>query len=345
MSNSKSQSYFVLFFLIGLVVLSLLILWPHFSSLVLAFVLALVCFPIYKKILKVVRFKWLASFLTTFFVLAIILVPLAFLGKLVLSQAYQLYDLLNRQEEVGGLDLVSFIKDKVNLFIPASWGRIDAAVYIKNALGWVVSNLGSIFSSIAQGIMAFVFSLFLLFYLLKDWDELEKIFVSYSPLSYNHTQIIFEKIRNSVNAVVRGSIVVAILQGIVTGFGFFLFGISNPALWGAVAMVAALVPTFGTSLVIIPAVLYLIFSDNLFNAIGLALWGALAVGLLDNFIGPQLVKQKAKVHPILVLLGVLGGVSIFGPMGFIVGPLIFALLFAMLDIYKSIWQDESQIIN
>jgi len=94
-------------------------------------------------------------------------------------------------------------------------------------------------------------------------------------------------------------------------------------------------------LVIIPAVLYLWLSGGVGYALGLLVWGMVAVGLLDNFLGPQLVKKGTHIHPLLILLSVLGGVSFFGPLGFILGPLVFSLLFAMLEIYKAVSKDKS----
>ena len=343
MPTQKSQSFVVVTVLVALILLALIILWPYLNSLVLAIVFAIACAPVYRWILKLVKFHGLASLLTTLLVLLVILVPLVFFGTLVFGEARQLYTSLAQQGTLsGGQGLVTFIKDRIDQIIPSSWGVVDTTTYARELLAWVVGNLGSVFSSIAQGVIAFGFGLLLLFYMLKDWKDLREFFFSHSPLAPEYTRLIFQKIHDSVNAVVRGSLVVAVLQGIATGFGFAIFGIPNPALWGGLAVIAALVPTLGTSLVVVPGILYLGLSHEMLNAIGLVLWGISAVGLLDNFLGPQLVKRGTQVYPLLVLLGVLGGVSVFGPVGFIIGPLVFALLFAVLDIYKAIWQDRAK---
>ena len=125
----------------------------------------------------------------------------------------------------------------------------------------------------------------------------------------------------------------AATQGVVSGIGLSLFGVPNPVLWGVVAGFAALIPTLGTSLVLIPAALFLLTKGAFVAAIGLFIWALFAVGLIDNFLSPRLVGKGAQLHPLLVLLSVLGGISLFGPAGLILGPLCSSLLLALLSIY------------
>ncbi len=342
MNLEKIQSLLVGALLIGLILVGVLVLWPYFSALVLAGVFAIACEPIFKKILFAVRYRWIASLLTVLFVLIVILVPVAFFGTLVFGEAQQIYMSIEEQGSIGsGQGLLVFINEKISALIPVGWGNINVENYINSVVSWLVTNLGLVFSTIAQGVLTFALSLFVLFYFFKDEQKIKNFIIEYNPLSQKNALLIIDKIRNSVNSVIRGSLVVAILQGIVTGIGFAIFGISNPALWGGVAVFAALVPTFGTSLIIIPAILYLWLSGGVGYALGLLVWGMVAVGLLDNFLGPQLVKRGTHIHPLLILLSVLGGVSFFGPLGFILGPLVFSLLFAMLEIYKAVSKDIS----
>ncbi len=342
MNLEKIQSLLVGALLIGLILVGVLVLWPYFSALVLAGVFAIACEPIFKKILFAVRYRWIASLLTVLFVLIVILVPVAFFGTLVFGEAQQIYMSIEEQGSIGsGQGLLVFINEKISALITVGWGNINVENYINSVVSWLVTNLGLVFSTIAQGVLTFALSLFVLFYFFKDEQKIKNFIIEYNPLSQKNALLIIDKIRNSVNSVIRGSLVVAILQGIVTGIGFAIFGISNPALWGGVAVFAALVPTFGTSLIIIPAILYLWLSGGVGYALGLLVWGMVAVGLLDNFLGPQLVKRGTHIHPLLILLSVLGGVSFFGPLGFILGPLVFSLLFAMLEIYKAVSKDIS----
>ncbi len=154
-----------------------------------------------------------------------------------------------------------------------------------------------------------------------------------SPLAEADDETIFKKLALAVSAVVRGSLIVAFIQGILATVGFMIFGLPNPVLFGTIAAIAALVPGVGTALVLVPAIGYLFLSGNTFGAAGLFIWGTVVVGLVDNFLGPQLIGNKMKLHPLAVFLAVLGGIVFFGPIGIIVGPLVISLFSALLDVY------------
>jgi len=155
-----------------------------------------------------------------------------------------------------------------------------------------------------------------------------------------HDETIFNKIAIAINSVVRGNLTIAVIQGILTAVGFTIFGVPNPFLWGSVAAISALVPSIGTALVLLPAILFLYFSGETFSALGLFLWGMMAVGLIDNFLGPKLVERGMRLHPFLILLSIFGGISFFGPLGFLLGPLVLSLLFALLEIYSAISKEH-----
>jgi len=144
-----------------------------------------------------------------------------------------------------------------------------------------------------------------------------------------------------VNSVVKGSLIVGVVQGVLTGVGFALFGVPNPALWATIAAIASLIPTIGTGLVLIPGISYLFLVGASSNAIGLIIWGVFAVGLVDNFLGPKLIERGVKIHPFLILLSVLGGIGLFGPIGFLAGPLILSWLFALLDMYPALIKPDT----
>jgi len=342
MSNfTKTQSVTLGILLIIFLVLGYIVALPYITALLLATILAFIFEPLYEKIFKIFKYRGLSSFVVVLIVLFIFLIPITFMGTLVFNESQNIYgSIVTNGDMSGSSGLISFINQKLNGFLPIGWGPWNVEQYISNILGWMVGSLGSVFSSLASGIVTFAFSLLLLFYFLKDSVSISEYISKRGPLSSKYMRILIDKVKHSITSVVKGSLVIALLQGIVTGIGFAVFGISNPALWGGIATIAALVPTFGTSLVIVPAVIYLFFLGNYFSAIGILIWGLMAVGLLDNFLGPQLVKKGAGLHPVFILIGVLGGVGLFGPIGFILGPVVFSVLFAILDIYSVIWQDE-----
>jgi predicted PurR-regulated permease PerM len=165
---------------------------------------------------------------------------------------------------------------------------------------------------------------------------IRKKIIEVSPFPRSQDEEIFTKLRMAIVSVVKGSMFVALIQGILTGLGFYIFGIPSALLWGGVAVIAALVPTVGTSLVIFPGVAYLFFIGSTWPAVGLMVWGIICVGLIDNILGPRLVGRGIKIHPLLILLSALGGIGFFGAVGFLLGPIALSFLFALFDIYQSI---------
>ena len=149
--------------------------------------------------------------------------------------------------------------------------------------------------------------------------KFKQLLSSLSPLQTIDSQII-SKMEGAINSVILGQFVIAVLQSIIAMIGFAIFGVPNPVLWGSLVIVAAFIPTIGTGLVMVPAILYLYFTGEPMLALGMAIWAFFAVSLIDNVLGPFLINKGLKIHPFLVLLSVLGGISAFGPAGVLIGP-------------------------
>lgn len=336
MKIQKSQFYFLLAMLALTLVLSFFVLRPFLSAFVLASVVTVIFQPLYRRILKYsFNHEGLAALFTTIVIMAIIFTPLIFLGIKILEEARLLYVSL---VENGGKDnFISILNGALesirHYFLLPPEFSINLDQYLKEGLSWLLNNLGALFSNFA-GILstAFVF-LVTLYYLLKDGHKLKLALINYSPLPNLDDEMILNKLELAVGSVIKGNFTIAFTQGILAFIGFTIFGVPNPVLWGAMAAFAALIPSVGTSLVLIPAIILLFLSGQTFAAAGLLLWGALAVGLVDNFLGPKLIGRGMKLHPLLILFSVFGGLVFFGPVGFLLGPIILSLLFALLHIY------------
>jgi predicted PurR-regulated permease PerM len=145
---------------------------------------------------------------------------------------------------------------------------------------------------------------------------------------------ILRSIIKTINGVIKGYILIALIQGFLMGLGLYLFGVPNPALWGVVAGIASLIPSIGTALVSVPAVIYLYAIGSTIPAIGLLIWAVLIVGFIDNLLNPIIVGKSIKVPMLLILFSVLGGISLLGPIGILIGPLVIGLLYTLISIYK-----------
>lgn len=337
MANQKTELYFLLALLFGIIVLTFYIFQPFLFAIILAVIFATIFAPVHNRFLKISRQnRGLAALLTTLFVLIVIVVPITFLGIQIFKEATQLY--VSLADNGGSSSLLqgieSFVRSLGVPFFPA--GPVDFSIYVKQILSWVIQNLGTIFSNVAKIIVDIFMFLIALYYLFKDGDQLKKSVIALSPLQDTYDETIFRKLSRAINSVVRGSFSVALVQGVMTAVGLTIFGVPNSVLWGSVASVSALIPGLGTSLIIIPSVLFLFFSGATSSAFGLLMWGVAAVGLIDNILGPKIVGKGAKLHQFIIMLSMLGGLIYFGPLGIFLGPLVVTLLFVFLEIYASI---------
>jgi predicted PurR-regulated permease PerM len=343
--NKKSELYFLLGLLGVILVLAFFIFMPFLYALALALIFATVFKPLYERIKKFFKGqKEVASLVTIFAVTIFVLVPLIFLGLQMIEEVQSVYSVLTQDGEKETFlvtidNLANDIKESVPFLESVS---LDIEKYTKQGVGWVVKNLALVFSSIAQLILNIGVFLMCLYYLLKDGSDFKKKLIQISPLSDKYDEVISSKLQRAVNAVMKGSILIAVIQGVVSSIGFLIFGVPNPFLWGAVAAIGALIPGVGTTVVLVPVVMFLFFTVGLWPAVGLSIWGAVAVGLVDNFLGSKLVGQGIHFHPILAFLSVLGGIAFFGPVGFLFGPIIISLLFALVDIYLSLIRKSNE---
>src|SRR3989344_3564133 len=335
MNYQKYQIYFLLAFLTGMVILVFLIFRPFIYVLALAMIFTWFTQPVYQAILPHVRrHEGIAALATIVITAFLILLPLVFLGMQIFQEVNHVYASLSAN---GTSQAMVLLESRINDFkqwLPAFEGiSLDPNQYLKQGVELLALNLGFIFSSFAKLTVNSLIFLFALYYFLKDGYKLKKAVMAMSPLDDSDDEAIINKLEKSIDSVLRGSLVIAIIQGLVATLGFMIFFVPNAILWGSATMVVALVPGVGTALVMVPAILFLFFSGKLFAALGLKIWGVIAVGLIDNFLGPKLLGRGAQLHPLLVMLSVLGGIGFFGPIGLLLGPIAMSLLLALIDIY------------
>lgn len=349
---NKLNQHFFFTILIGVIVLTVFIFLPYFSAIMIAIVLGVLLRPLHDWLRKFIAPKeetsTIAALVSVVVIVVVVLTPLFFLGLRISSEAQSMYAYLtnegSRTQIVNTLD--STVGRLARKFVGASYESFDSSfnvtTYAKSLLHWGFTNIDSLFSKAAVFVMNLIVIMFALYFILRDGKALKRQLISLSPLPDKQDEQIFTKLNQAVHSVVWGSLAVGLIQGVLTGIGFAVFGVPSPALWGSIAVIASLVPGIGTSLVLVPGVIYLFATGQTGQAFGLLAWGVIAVGLIDNFLGPILMKRGVHVHQFLILLSVLGGLSFFGPIGFIAGPLVLSLLFALLEIYKENLRNSSQ---
>jgi len=324
-------------FFFGLLALAGYMVWlitaPFLSVLALSAIIVTICRPLYVRIEKISprKNKTIAALVTTTIVLLLIILPIILLSSLVVREMVSFYQEISSSQDFQLQKSIDVLQAKVQVFFPGF--HLDLREQIKASGEWLAGNIGAIFAGTVSTIFVFLISIIGSFYFFRDGKELMQLLIKVSPLPDHEDEIIFERMARAVRAVATGTLLLALIQGTLVALGFTIFGVEHSILWGSLASLGALMPGIGTTIVTVPAIIYLFATGSTVSAVGLLIWSAFIVGLVDNIVGPYLIGRKNNMHPFIILISVLGGISLFGPIGFIVGPVIVTLFLVLLEIY------------
>jgi predicted PurR-regulated permease PerM len=318
-----------------------LILWPFFGAVCWAVFIAIVFWPIYRRFLVGARGRRnTASVATLLVILLIVILPLA----MVVTSITQEASVLVAKMRSGEIQLGSYFARAVEA-LPA-WMRTILDRFGLEDIGAIqqriVDSLGQSGQAVTSRVfligqntldfaVSFFVMLYIVFFLFRDGDRLIADIQRASPLRDDHTRRIMKEFSTVVRATVKGNIVVALVQGALGGMAFLVLGVPGPMLWGAVMALFSLLPAVGAFMVWAPVAAYFFFTGEVVKAVGLTLWGAVVIGLVDNFLRPILVGRDTRLPDYLVLVATLGGLVVFGLNGFVIGPVIAALFLVSWD--------------
>ena len=304
-----------------------------------AAVLAVLFHPVYSRLLRFCRGRAAAAAgLATVTAVLVVLVPLTALGVAVTRQAITLYHAIS----AGDIDLYSPIAlierslprlaeflAQYDIDIQTVRASIESAAI--SASQYVASQALSAGQNTLLVVVMFGLMLYFLFFFFRDGEKLIDIAVRVLPFGDVRERRLFQKFADVSRATVKGTIIVAAVQGAIGGLMFAAVGIRASVFWGVAMGILSLLPAVGASLVWIPAAIYFIAVSSWGKAIFIIIGGALVVGLIDNILRPILVGRETKMPDYLVLLATLGGLAAFGLSGFVLGPMIAALFLVVWD--------------
>ena len=311
------------------------LVYPFVPAITWALVLAMLAHPLHERILA--RFKkWpsiSAALAVTVVTLAIAL-PATVLVRQVGSEAVASIATVRKLVDTDRWKLAI---ERFPWLAPVrEWieREVDLDEQVRQATGAVARGVrGALYGAMDFAITALV-TLFLLFYFVRDKYRILRVLEQLVPLSPRESEQVRNNIRDTLGAVVFGTLAVAVVQGTLGGLMFWWLGLPSPILWGAVMAILAILPLFGAALIWVPAAASLAINGEWDKALLLTAWGTLVVGLIDNLLYPLLVKNSLRIHTVPVFIGVLGGVFAFGATGFVLGPLVLALAMALIDIWR-----------
>lgn len=333
MLNQKSQTvgFYVLLALAALIVA--IIFRPFWELLVFAVILSILFHPFYNKIATDTRMPNLAAAFVVVIIALIIAGPVLLIGQQVFLELANLYPSLHLQDFASQAGFVQHLPLPLQQL--ARTFNVDFNAWVSQLAGNAFASLSGLLSSLGWLFGSLIVVAFSTFFLLRDGVKIKKVLMELLPLSEANENILFNKLELAISGVVRGQFLVVLAISTAAFLGFWIFGLPNALLWGCVMFVAAFVPTLGTSLVWIPAVVYLYATGHTGAAVGLAVWAGVCVALIDNVLAAKLISSRIRLHPLLTIFAILGGVVSFGVLGVLLGPILVASFVALLEIYRT----------
>ncbi|HAV11254.1 MAG TPA: hypothetical protein DCX32_01790 [Candidatus Moranbacteria bacterium] len=348
------KNYNVYFFFIILMLVSMVtffIFKPFLIAIILASVLAIIFKRPYLFFLK--KFggrEGISSLLTSIMAVLVFVIPFFLVVGLVTNEVLDIYE---KNFESG--KLTQFIDSAIdnvnnNQFIQTT-GILDSIN--RESLGSSVQKIGqasiSILQSAYKGVAHFVFISFVVFftlyYLLTGGKKVVEKIMKLSPLKDKHEKLLVEKFISISRATIKGTLVVAFIQGAIGGIAFAIAGVPSATLWGIIMMILSIVPIIGAFVVWLPVGIVMLLLGNAWEGIFILAVGTFIISLIDNFLRPALVGKDTQMHPLMVFFATLGGVGLFGFLGFILGPIIVALFLSLWDIYAVEFKKQLRNFN
>jgi predicted PurR-regulated permease PerM len=342
-SGANLRTAFVLLLVVSVTVLFLAVTWPFLKPLLLGALLAGLFHPLYRWISRLLGGRQSFGAVVTLLVLLILVLgPLsAFLG-IVVQQALSISDqaIPWLRQHFGAASAFNAHDWLVQRF-PALADYVPSQEQLLQNVGAAAKSAGGFLVTVASRMTAttaaFILNLFVMlyamFFFFKDGQKiLERIFY-YLPLSDEDEVLMLARFTSITRATIKGTMVIGVIQGALAGIAFWVAGIDGAAFWGTIMTILSIVPGIGAALVWVPAVILLYVNGQYLAATLLLAWCAAVVGTIDNFLRPALVGRDAKMPDLLILIGTLGGLFLFGPIGFIVGPIVCGLFLTVWDIY------------
>lgn len=321
--ETKISGYILFLMVIFVLIIGFLMIKSFIASILAGLLIAYIFYPIYKRIHRFIRNETISSFLMILFIFVLIFLPLLLIVKSILDQSLNFYYNFNYDYFIGLFS--NYLSPQIGLYMKSLFDEI---------LLFIAKSTSIFILSLPQKIISIFVMFFILFYSFKEGKNIKYLVKKYLPLKEKYKEELISRFKEIVNAITYGLIITSIIQGFIGTIGLIIFDVKNPILWGLVMTFLAMVPLLGTGIVWFPAAIYKIYTGDLFNGIGLLLFGVLIVSTIDNIVRPKLISRKSNLHPVVVLLGLLGGLTVFGVVGIILGPFLLAMVLLFFDFYR-----------
>ncbi|PID52316.1 MAG: hypothetical protein CR972_02465 [Candidatus Moraniibacteriota bacterium] len=344
--------YFFIFLLIVGTVAGFLLVKPYLSAIFMAALFAAFFNRPYEYLQRKLHSPAIASSLMLVVIAVGIIVPVLLVFGLVYNEVSDVVVTITEKDSVAQ----SFVKDTIETVENTSvfstvfesfeghTSGTEISDSIKNVANYFITLVQALYKGIMNSAVAIFVMFFTLFYFFIDGKKLVKKIMQISPLRDVHEKKLIDEFISMTRATLKGTVVIGFIQGTIGGIAFAVAGITSPVLWTVIMVVVAIIPAIGAGLVIFPAAIIMLLLGNVWQGIFLAVIGVF-VSTIDNVLRPKLVGNDTQMHSLAVFFATIGGLQLFGILGFIIGPIIMALMIAMWKIYAIEFKQDLEKFN
>jgi len=302
-------------------------------------------YPVYKKVNARLAHPDLSAIITLSLILIVIIVPVLMIGSLLVTQSVNTYATFSNDGRIGTWisDVANWLRDNpltASLNVDDAFWTEKFSSAAQSITGWLFNFARQLTQDSFKFFGLFAIMAYTLFFLIRDGEKMLKKLMHLCPLGDKYEEKLYAKFVATAGATIRGNLTVAVIQGALGGILFAVTGIPAPLVWGVIMTLLAMIPGIGTFLVWLPVGVVMLILGNVWEGVLIITLGALVISTIDNFLRPVLVGKTISLHPLTIFFSTLGGIIVFGPSGFIIGPIIASLAVAFWDMYEDYYRSE-----
>jgi predicted PurR-regulated permease PerM len=353
MKAKKFSRYFLMLVLLVTTVVFFNVIKFFLVPVMLAAVFAGMFYPLYRWWLKIFRNQNnVSAFVSCLILLLGLLIPTYVVANLVSREAIAFYQTAEQKiREIiakGDEGLLGEIK-RSEWVQQLQLDKIDWQASVEEGAKTAAKLLASVINKASQGTFQLVGNLFLtlfaMYYFFRDGERIIARLKFLTPLADEYEEALINRFMSVARATIKGTLLIGVLKGSLGALTFWIFGVNSPVLWGVVMIILSVIPMVGAWLVMYPAAIIMMITGQVWQGIAVFLIAAIIIGNIDNVLMPRLVGREAGMHDLLIFFSTLGGIFVFGVMGFIVGPILAALFITILDIYSIEFRSQLELIE
>jgi len=308
---------------------------PFAAPLAWALALAVIAYPLHEWLTKRLGGRPSISAALTVLVVAILLIgPAVFVASEIGREVTTAVDKVENGEAQGQWTKAIEKNPRLAKILESVGLGKNLDEELKQGAELIAKKMGGVVTGTMAAATGVLITLFLLFYFFRDGKKLAGSVRGLVPLADREAGEVFRRVRDTIYAVVYGTLVVALIQGTLGGLMFWVLGLPGPLLWGAIMAILAVLPVFGAAIVWVPAAVFLALQGEMAKALILTAWGSIVVAMIDNLLYPILVKDRLRLHTVPVFVSIVGGLVVFGAAGVVLGPVVLAITVALIEIWR-----------